>query len=104
MIGQMEDDFDIETIEDASKKFKESFTAMMHQLRKLYGDILPLGAGTCTICEKCTYPDAPCRFPDESYSSMEAYGLWVSKVCEMSGVPYNNGKQTITYTGCFLLK
>ena len=103
-IGKMEDDFDYETIEAASKKHKTDFAALVENLKKRYGDILPMGAGTCTLCETCTYPDAPCRFPDKSISSMEAYGLWVSKVCEMSGVPYNNGKQTITYTSCYLLK
>ena len=103
-IGQMEDDFDYETIKETEEKHKKSFTLLVEQLRKRYDDMLPMGAGTCSICKTCTYPDAPCRFPDKAVSSMEAYGLWVSKVCELSGVPYNNGKQTITYTGCYLLK
>ncbi len=102
-IGHMEDDFDYETIEATSKKHKDNFAALVEKLRKRYPDILPMGAGTCDLCEKCTYPDEPCRFPDESISSMEAYGLWVSKVCELSDFPYNNGKSTITYTSCYLL-
>ena len=103
-IGQMEDDFDYETIQSAGGTHKENFASLIDNLKKQYPDILPMGAGTCTICETCTYPDAPCRFPDRSISSMEAYGLWVSKVCELSNVPYNNGKSTITYTSCYLLK
>ena len=103
-IGQMEDDFDYETIQVTSEKHKANFAVLVKQLKARYGDILPMGAGTCNICESCTYPNAPCRFPEDSISSMEAYGLWVSKVCELSGVPYNNGKQTITYTSCYLLK
>jgi predicted metal-binding protein len=100
----MEDEFDYETIQTAGAKHKENFTVLVEKLRTRYPDMLPMGAGTCTICEKCTYPDAPCRFPDRSISSMEAYGLWVSKVCELSGVPYNYGKLTLTYTSCYLLK
>ena len=103
-IGQMEDDFDYETIAETAKLHGERFVSMMRKLKAQYGEILAMGAGACRKCEKCTYPDAPCRFPDDSYSSMEAYGLWVSRVCELSGVPYNNGKQTITYTSCYLLK
>jgi len=103
-IGKMDDDFDYETISETAEKHKASFAALVEKLKLRYDDILPMGAGTCSICEKCTYPDAPCRFPDKSISSMEAYGLWVSKVCELSGVPYNNGKQTITYTSCYLLR
>ena len=103
-IGRMDDDFDYETIQATSQKHKADFAVLMETLKARYGDILPMGAGTCTLCDACTYPDAPCRFPDKSISSMEAYGLWVSKVCELSDIPYNNGKQTITYTSCYLLK
>ena len=103
-IGIMEDDFDYETIQETGGKHKKNFAALVEKLKKRYSDILPMGVGTCEICESCTYPHAPCRFPEKSISSMEAYGLWVSKVCELSGIPYNNGKSTITYTSCYLLK
>jgi len=103
-IGQMEDDFDYETIMGAGEKHKRNFALLVEKLKERYDDILPMGAGACTLCEKCTYPAAPCRFPDKAIIAMEAYGLWVSKVCELSGIPYNNGKQTITYTSCYLLK
>ncbi len=103
-IGIMEDEFDYETISEAGSRHKDNFDNLVGQLKTEYDDILPMGAGTCTICKTCTYPDAPCRFPDKSISSMEAYGLWVSRVCELSGIPYNNGKNTITYTSCYLLK
>ena len=103
-VGQMEDDFDMDTIQESGDRHKDNFAKLVKQLKTRYPDMLPMGAGTCSICEVCTYPDAPCRFPDEAISSMEAYGLWVSKVCELSGIPYNHGKQTIAYTSCYLLK
>jgi len=103
-IGKMEDDFDYDTIQATYERHKRNFAALVDSLKQRYPDMLPMGAGTCTICGTCTYPDAPCRFPDKAISSMEAYGLWVSKVCELSGIAYNNGKQTITYTSCYLLK
>lgn len=103
-IGKLGDDFDYETIQATSEKHMRDFAALAEALRKRYPDMLPMGAGTCTICPVCTYPDQPCRFPDRAISSMEAYGLWVSKVCELSGIPYYNGKQTVTFTSCYLLK
>jgi predicted metal-binding protein len=102
-VGKMEDDFDYETIQSTGEKHKTNFASLVKKLKGRYDNLLPMGAGTCTICETCTYPDAPCRFPDESISSMEAYGLWVSKVCELSGVAYNYGNQTIAFTSCYLL-
>ncbi len=103
-IGKLEDKFDYETMQAAGAQHKKNFASLVEKLKMRYPDMLPMGAGTCTICATCSYPDAPCRFPDKSISSMEAYGLWVSKVCELSGIPYNNGKLTITYTSCYLLK
>ena len=66
------------------------------------GLIPPLSSGGCGICEKCTYPDAPCRFPDRAFPSMEACGLVVNDVCKASGIPYNYGPRTMTFTGCVL--
>jgi predicted metal-binding protein len=103
-IGHMEDEFDYEAINESGSRHKNNFAALVDKLKTRYPDILPMGAGTCEICEVCSYPDEPCRFPDRSISSMEAYGLWVSKVCELSGIPYNNGNMTTTYTSCCLLK
>lgn len=100
----LEDDFDYETMYDAMKMHSDSFVNMMREIKKETPDALGMGAGTCSKCVKCTYPDEPCRFPDDSYPSMEAYGLWVSDVCEKSGIPYNHGKGTITYISCVLFK
>ena len=80
-VGQLEDSLDWEGIEEAAKSQAESYAKMF----------------------KCTYPDEPCRFPEELTPSMEACGLVVSNVCTANGVPYNHGKDTICYTGCFLL-
>lgn len=35
---------------------------------------------------------------------MEAYGLWVSDICRQSGLEYNYGAQTMTYTACVLCR
>ena len=35
-------------------------------------------------------------------SSMEAYGLFVSDICTRSGLAYNYGPRTMTYTSCVL--
>ena len=103
-VGHLEDDFDLETIEAAGAAHKENFLRLAERLRGRWPDMLPMGAGGCRVCETCTYPDAPCRFPDRAIPSMEAYGLWVSKVCEQSNLPYYYGKLTVTYTSCFLFK
>ena len=101
--AQLEDDFDIETMQQAEADQKHSFDRFVEQLREEYPDCLPMATGGCTLCAQCTYPDAPCRFPRKAIPSMEAYGLLVSKVCDKSGLPYYYGPRTLTYTGCVLI-
>ena len=102
--GTLVDDFDLEAIADIERRHRKMFETLARQVRMLDPDCLPLTAGTCTLCRKCTYPDKPCRFPTKRLSSMEAYGLLVSDVCTKSGVRYYYGPRTMTYTACILLE
>lgn len=100
----LEDEFDWEGIEELGKRHGENFRKLHERLKKDYPGMLALGAGGCKICAKCTYPDAPCRFPEKMTYSMEGFGLFVSRVCEQCGIPYYHGKGTMTFSGCYLLK
>lgn len=100
--GGMEDDFDLEALERIQLQHKKQFETIVRQIRTMDSDCLPLTAGCCTLCRKCTYPDKPCRFPGKMFSSMEAYGLLVSDVCLKSGLEYYYGPRTMTYTSCVL--
>jgi predicted metal-binding protein len=99
----MEDEFDLAAIRQGEELHKRRFDTLARQAKQLYPHCLPLAAGTCTRCKKCTYPDRPCRYPDRLYPSMEACGLLVSRVCEASGLHYYYGPKTMTYTACILL-
>lgn len=101
-IGQREDSYDFESMMEASAENDRCFFALVDCLTELGLDIFPMSAGTCTRCEKCTYPDAPCRFPDRVFPSMEACGLFVSRVCGDNGVPYYYGEERIAFTCCIL--
>ena len=79
------------------------FQRMYAALRAARVPVLALGSGSCTRCVQCTYPDAPCRFPDQMVSSMEAYGMLVLEVCKRNGLQYYYGSDHMAYTGCFLL-
>lgn len=65
--------------------------------------LLPLNAGCCAVCETCAYLEAePCRHPDQAVSSVEAYGMNVIALQKSAGLPYNNGKNSVTYVGLIL--
>ena len=99
----LDDPFDIEGMDALSKRHSDTFERYNDTLRKTYPNLLALGAGGCTRCETCTYPEAPCRHPNAALSSMEAYGLLVSDVCTKNNLPYYYGPGTMTYVGCYLL-
>ena len=101
--GDIEDGFDFEAMMEIEAEHKEHFLEMYGQLRESEKQILALGAGCCTICAKCTYPDEPCRFPEKMISSMEAYGMVVLEVCKANGLQYYYGADKMAYTSCFLL-
>lgn len=83
------------------QRHMEMFRKLVLQLRKEYPDALGLGSGGCRVCKHCAYPE-PCRFPEQAYSSMEGYGLFVTQVCKENQVSYYHGEKTITYTACIL--
>ncbi len=102
-VGELEDPLDGETMMETEAIHKENFIAFEKKLRELYPDMLAVGAGCCTRCKECTYPDEPCRFPKLAFSSMEAYGMLVTQICQDNGMSYYYGPCTIAYTSCYLL-
>ncbi len=97
--------FDVKGWFAAAKVHEQVFRALLGRIRQEYPseEILPLNAGCCGICERCAYLDAePCRNPGEAVSSVEAYGMNVIALQKSAGLPYNNGKNSVTYVGLIL--
>ena len=101
---EMEDEMDYEAWVDAAQNLRDLGVQLHEQLQEKYEHVLGLGGAGCDICAKCTYPDAPCRFPKKRMSGMEGYGLVVADVCKANGLLYYYGQDTITYTVMFLIK
>jgi len=103
-VGELEDSYDWEGIMAAGARHKKNFGRMWDALEADHPEVFAMGAGACMLCEACTYPDEPCRFPDRMAASMEACGLFVSKVCTDNNMKYNYGPDKIAFTSCFLIK
>ncbi|MGI6221428.1 MAG: DUF2284 domain-containing protein [Coriobacteriales bacterium] len=102
-VMELEDKFDFETMMEAEQLHKQRLEAFADEVRGIVDECMPLGAGTCTLCQECTYPHAPCRFPERQIVSMEAAGLVVSDVCNAADIAYNHGSDHICYVSCILL-
>jgi predicted metal-binding protein len=102
--GELEDSFDFESMKEIAENHGQTMHKFADKIKELYPNALILGDGACNRCKECTYPDAPCRFPDRQSSAMEAYGMVVSEVCQKNNIKYYYGDGTLTYVGCVLLE
>lgn len=104
-VATLEDEFDFDGMVEAEHVHKRRFASFSQKIRTDLNmpDALPLSAGTCTLCPSCSCPDAPCRYPERAFYSMEAAGLLVSDVCSAARIPYYHGKGTIAYVSCVLV-
>ena len=100
---ELEDSFDFEGMRAGGHATHQKLLALTAELRREGIDYMALGCEGCILCEKCTYPDAPCRFPDRAIPSVEACGVNVVELSRRAGVKYNNGPETVTYF-CVILR
>ncbi|MBO7384949.1 MAG: DUF2284 domain-containing protein, partial [Clostridia bacterium] len=98
---ELEDSYDFEGMmagKDAHAAVEPGIYLMLRE--KLGDDLLILSTEGCKRCKKCTYPDAPCRFPESLHPSIESHGVEVNVLAESCGIRYHNGKNTVTYHTC----
>ena len=96
----IEDSFDIEGMDEGRKTHEKTTDEVL----RLFSDkkIKALSAEGCGLCKKCTYPTAPCRFPDKARSSVEANGISVVELAQNCGIRYKNAPNTVTYFSVIL--
>ena len=95
----LEDSFDIEGMDEGRIQHEKLDQTVLGLLENEKEPFELLGAGSCSLCEKCTYPDAPCRFPDQLYPAIEGHGILVNLLAARAGIRYINGPDTVTYFG-----
>ena len=100
-VGALEDSYDFEGMTAAGNIHND----LAQSLRKVFADAgienaLHLGAGGCRVCPVCAKRTGePCRHPDMAMSSLEAYGIHVSRLAQAADMKYINGSNTVTYFG-----
>jgi predicted metal-binding protein len=103
--GSLEDPFDYESMTLIGEKHNAHLFDFQEKLKEFFSGEktwLLLGSGCCKICEQCSYPDAPCNYPEKMIVPVEAMGIVVSDLCSANNILYYYGAGTLTYTGCVL--
>jgi len=109
-IYPLEDSYDFEGMTEGGRIHSENIVKVREYIKNnLLTDsgekMLVLGAGGCSICQKCGVTDnTACRFPDKAISSVEGYCMNVADMTNSHGLNYINGENTVSYVAVFLLK
>lgn len=93
------DMMDFSEIDHTTRDFQLITLDLLRRLRPLVDDFYMLGNETCSLCETCTWPDAPCRHPEDFRPSIEGFGFLIKELAEIAGIPYTNGRMTSTNFG-----
>ncbi len=93
----LEDSFDFEGMTEGMGRARDLLAEIRASLNCDGVPHMALGCEGCTLCPTCTYPDAPCRYPDKATPSVEACGIHVVELSRQVDMKYNNGPNTVTY-------
>ena len=99
-VYDLQDSYDTEGMQQGHRAFKEVCDRLYDLLEQ---PVLLLSNEGCIRCRTCTYPQAPCRFPEKLFPSLEGYGILVNRLARLAGIPYNFGINKAAFFGmvCF---
>ena len=99
---EVEDIADIdETL--ATRGPHEEITRQVHRMMRDQGaEVYVLSTESCAICQRCTYPEAPCRHPERMYPCVESHGILVTDLGERVGLPFQSGGNIVTWFSLLL--
>lgn len=95
----LDDEFDFENVSRHMADFDGKIDTLAEAVRRSVPNALVLSNEGCSRCAQCTWPDAPCRFPEKLHPSIEGFGFVVSELAEKAGIRYYNGPRTVTFFG-----
>ena len=93
------DMMDFTEIDYTASDFQRIVRDMCRRIRPIVDDFFVLRNETCFLCKKCTCPDEPCRYPGDVWPPLESFGLRVSELAELAGVPFLNVHSMAAYFG-----
>ncbi len=75
-------------------------------VKKIMGDLgaesYVLSSEACAYCEDCTYPDAPCRYPEHMFPCIESHCILVTEIAEKFGIEFIYGSNMVMWFSMLL--
>ena len=93
---------DAQAIGEAKGFHNSAMLKMIAELKREGHDGLMCGASCCTLCEKCALQEKkPCRFPEQKWSCLSAYCIFVRKLAESCGMEYSCADGSLALFGLY---
>lgn len=99
----MPDKADLERAAGLARAHNQKAEELAEAIRLDYPKAYLLTTGGCSLCEKCTYPGEPCRYPQKQRGSLSAFGVNVSELCSRAGLAFSFEKDRVTFVSCILI-
>ena len=77
---------------------------VLAMVREQAAQTLTLSTEACAHCAHCTWPDAPCRFPDRMFPCVESHGILVTDLAEKHGIEFLAHGNIVTWFSLILYK
>lgn len=83
----------------------EEITRQVSELLRAQGaETYPLSTESCAICQKCSYPDGPCRHPERMFPCVESQGILLIDTAERFGIEFQAGGNIVTWFSLILYR
>lgn len=104
-VAEVSDLMNMEEMLATRDAHEELTTAVGEFLKKEGMEIFILSTESCSLCQKCTYPEGrPCRHPERMHPCLESHGVVVSEIVERQSMEYNLGGNTILWFSLVLFR
>lgn len=88
---EVRDIADIQACLDTRADHEEVAHAVSDLIRAQGCSTMTLSTEACHICEKCAWPDGPCRHPDRMFPCVESHGIMATDIAEKYGIDFIGG-------------
>lgn len=103
-IAEVGDIADIAGASPSREGHEQVTRQILQMVRERADETLALSAEACAHCKACTYPDAPCRFPERMLPCVESHGILVTALAEKCGIDFLAGANLIVWFSLILYK
>ena len=77
---------------------------VLAMVREQATETLTLSTEACSHCERCTWPNAPCRFPDRMFPCVESHGILVTDLAEKHDIDFMAQGNVVTWFSLILYR